>query len=266
MRLLRDRAGLTRLLLLLELQRGGHTKLQPLADALGITVQGVSNHIGELQRSGMVRAGRGRYELMPRGSQALQGQLAELKAFTDLAWQRAMVAESCAAVAQGRVSAGDPVGLFLEEGVLVARARARSASRGIAASPAKPGEVVRVRALEGLVAWKPGRLVVVKVPAIEGAATPRAARALRALLARERPDKVGVLGTEAQAVARAARRSPDFTFAAAHAAHHAAQLGLSVVLLASEDEARFATAELDRLNEDAVDPVRYDLRELRVGR
>jgi putative transcriptional regulator len=265
-RLLRDKAGLTRMLLLLEMQRGGHTKLQSLADALGITVQGVSQHVQELQRAGMARAGRGRYELTPRGSQALQAQLAELKAFTDLAWQRAMVAETCAAVARTRVRAGDAVGLFLEEGVLVARAGARSASRGVAAHPARAGDVVRVRALEGLVALRPGRLTVVKVPAVEGRSTAMAGRALHALLAREGPDRVGALGTEAQAVARAARRAPDFTFAAAHASHHAAQLGLAVLLLASADEVRFATAELDELNEDAVDPVRYELRELRVRR
>lgn len=268
MRLLRDKAALTRLLLLLELQRTTHTKLQGLADALGMTVQGVSNYVAELEQQGMVRAARGRYEVTPRGTAQLQENLAELKAFTDLAWQRASVIQSCAAVAGTRVRAGDPLGLFMEQGLLVARARKESPSRGVAANAAQSGEVVVVRALEGLVALRPGRLVLLKVPGVTGAATRKAARALRAWLAKEKlaSARVGAVGTEAQAIARAAKLAPDFEFAPAHAAHHAAQLGLGVVLLAGPEEARFATAELERLNEATIDPVRYEVRELRVGR
>lgn len=268
MRLLRDKAGLTRLLLLLELHRGNHVKLRGLAERLGITVQGVSNYVAQLQGAGLVRVAQGRYEPTPRGMQALQEQLTELKGFVDLAYQRVSVIERCSAVARTRVREGEPVGLFLEEGLLVARARRASPSRGVAAHDARAGELVRVRALQGLVALRPGKVVVLKVPLAAGPETGRAARALRRWLGREgwEPDKLGCAGTEAQALAAAARLAPDFAFAPAHASHHAAQLGLDVLLLAGPDQVRFVTAELDRLDEEALEPVRHELRELRVGR
>jgi putative transcriptional regulator len=267
-RLLRDKAALTRMLLLLELQRGAHTKLQGLADTLGMTVQGVSNYVGEAERAGLVRTARGRYEVTPRGTAALQEHLAELKAFTDLAWQRTSVIQRCAALARTNAREGDPVGLFMEDGLLVARARKASPSRGVAAHAARAGEVLVVGGLEGLVAIKVGRLVVLKLPTVTGPGTRAAGSALRRWLAREglQRARLGVVGVEAQAVARAARMTPDLEFAAAHAAHHAAQLGVPAVLLVGADEVRFATAALDRLNEDAMAPIRAEMRELKVGR
>lgn len=266
MRLLRDKAGLSRLLVLLELQRGTTTRLRDLAERLGMTVQGVSNYVAELEREGLVRAAQGRYALTPRGVQQLQERLAELKAFTDLAYQRLSVVEECSALAAGQVREGQAVGLFLEQGLLVARPGKASPSQGVAAHAAARGELLHVRGLSGLVALRRGRLAVVKVPAFGGKATRRAAVALRRWVQREGPARVGAVGTEAQVLARAAGLEPHFEFAPTHAAHHAAQLGLDVALLAGPDQVRFVTAELERLNEDAPEPVRYELRELRVGR
>lgn len=266
-RLLRDKAEVTRLLALLELQRTTHTRLRGLAEALGMTVQGASNYVAQLEKEGLVRVAQGRYEVTPKGLQRVQEHLAELKGFVDLAYTRASVVQECAAMAATRVREGDAVGLFLEDGLLVGRARKASPSQGVAAHDAAPGQLVRVRGLTGLVALKPGRVTVLKVPAAEGRATAKAAAALRRAARRDGGfARVAAVGTEAQVLARAAGLGPDFLFAPTPAAHHAAQLGLSVLVLASPGQARFVTAELDRLNEDALEPVRYELRELRGGR
>lgn len=262
-RLLRDKAGLSRLLVLLELQRGTLTRLRDLADRLGMTVQGVSNYVAELEREGLVRTAQGRYELTPRGVQQLQERLAELKGFVDLSYQRLSVVEQCSALAAGKVRGGQAVGLFLEQGLLVARPGKPSPSQGRAAHDAAAGELLRVHGLSGLVALRRGRLVVLKLPAFEGPQTHVSARALRAWLRREAPARVGAVGTEAQVLARAAKAEA-LEFAPTHAAHHAAQLGLDAVVLAGPDQVRFVTAELDRLSEDAPEPVRYELRELRA--
>jgi putative transcriptional regulator len=266
MRLLRDKAGLTRLLLLLELQRTTHTKLKGLAECVGITVQGASNYVGEMEREGLVRVARGRYEVTPQGLQLLQERLAELKGFVDLAFQRVNVIETCHARAAGRVRTGERVGLFMEQGLLVARPRTPSASQGVAAHGARAGELLQVRALEGLVALKPGKVTLLDVPSATGAATRKAAAALRAWVRKRPAQRVGAVGTEAAVLADAAGLGPHFVFAPVHAGHHAAQLGLDVLLLVSPGQARFALAELEQLNEDAIAPVRYDVRALRVPR
>lgn len=265
-RLLRDKAGLTRLLVLLELQRTTHTTLRTLAQRLDITVQGVSNYVAEMERTGLVRTAQGRYEVTPKGAQQLQDDLGEIKGFVDVSYQRLSVVDRCAALAAGRVAEGEGVGLFMEAGLMVARPRADSPSRGIAAHDAAAGEVVQVEGLAGLVALRPGKLTVLQVPSVEGKATKVAARALKAWLRKESPGaRVAAMGTEAQVVARAAGLDA-MLFAPAQAAHHAAQLGLDAVLLASADQVRFAAADLDRRNEDAPEPLRYALRDLRVGR
>ncbi|MCA1814094.1 MAG: hypothetical protein LC624_09115 [Halobacteriales archaeon] len=261
MRLLRDKASLTRLLLLLEVQRGTHTKLRGLADKLGMTVQGVSNYVQEAQRAGLVRAGRGRYELTPKGLQALQEGVGELKGFSDAAYQRIHVIERCAAVAGARVREGQRVGLFMHEGMLVAKPGARSPSQGTAAQDARAGELLDVRGLEGLVELRPGRVHVLEVPEAPGSATTRSARSLARW--KGKVQRVGALGTEAQVLAARAGLGPDFGFAAAHASHHAAQLGLDVLLLVSPGQLRFALDELEALNEDALSPVRLALHSVR---
>jgi len=267
MQVLRERAGLTQLLLLVELQRTRHTTLRSLAEELDITTQAVSQHVAELQRMGLLRASRGSYALTPKGTQLLLERVAELKGFFDLAYQRVRAIERCAAVARTKVEAGEAVGLFMEQGLLVARARKPSASRGIAAHRAAPGELVQVHALEGLVELQPGKLVVLEVPAAGGPRTRGAAKALRGWLARQRPafDRVAAVGTEAQALALAARVTDPLFFAPVQAGHHAAQLGLRVAILAAPDQARFVSSELDRLDAQAFERVGYEMRTLRGG-
>jgi putative transcriptional regulator len=263
-RLLRDKAGLTKVLALLELQRSTHTRLRSLADALGMTVQGASNYVAALEEEGLMRVAQGRYEVTPKGLQRLQEHLAELKGFVDLSYQRVNVVQECAAMAGAKVQRGQEVGLFLEEGVLVARPRTPSPSKGIAAHDAARGDLVRVRDLAGLVALRPGKLAVVEVPLPGERGTAKAAQALHR--AAKGFAKVGAVGTEAQVLARAAGLGPDFLFAPTAAAHHAAQLGLDVLLAVAPEQARFVAAELDRLNDDALEPIAYDVRTLRRTR
>src|SRR5947208_17101383 len=71
--------------------------------------------------------------------------------------------ETTAAMAGGSVHRGGRVGLFMENGVLVAHEGRASPSTGVAVHDASRGDIVGVRDLEGIVALRPGRIVVGRI-------------------------------------------------------------------------------------------------------
>src|SRR5207247_3211369 len=71
--------------------------------------------------------------------------------------------ETTAAMAGGAIHRGDGRGLFMETGVLVAHAGRTSPSTGVAVHDASRGDIVGVRDLEGIVALRPGRIVVGRI-------------------------------------------------------------------------------------------------------
>src|SRR5690349_10951546 len=70
-RRLRDRTGITRMLILAELERRPGTTLSDVANALGVTVQAVSAHAKELSSLGWLRTEDGTYRATPKGMQSL---------------------------------------------------------------------------------------------------------------------------------------------------------------------------------------------------
>src|SRR5439155_299767 len=68
--------------------------------------------------------------------------------------------ETTAAMAGNTIRNGNQVGLFMEGGMLVAFAGRSSPSSGVAVHDATKGELVAVRSLEGIVALRPGRIII----------------------------------------------------------------------------------------------------------
>src|SRR2546428_9407517 len=85
--------------------------------------------------------------------------------------------ETTAAIAGNTIRRGNKVGLFMEDGVLVAFTGRSSPSSGVAVHDATKGELLAVRSLEGIVALRPGRIIIGRVspPAAGRRAVPGAA-------------------------------------------------------------------------------------------
>src|SRR2546422_2494833 len=91
--------------------------------------------------------------------------------------------ETTAAIAGNTIRRGNKVGLFMEDGVLVAFAGRSSPSSGVAVHDATRGDLLAVRSLEGIVALRPGRIIIGRVApraagrrAVPGAAAKRVLR------------------------------------------------------------------------------------------
>lgn len=254
-RLLRDRTRLTRLLILRELLQRPDAPLREVAAVLDVTPQAVSTHVAGLEKEGLVEAANGRRSVTPTGVQRLQEGFRDVKRTVDEILQPLSVIGATSAVARSAIRAGERVGLFMEKGVLVARAGDKGASTGRAVLGAMPGEEVLLRDLQGVVDLEPGTFWVIRVPGPEeGGSGAVNVPKLRALLDRRavKPERVGVEGTGARVLAAKLNWKPDLEFAAVRASFHAAQLGLDVALLVSQDVWSDAAATIEALNRDAL--------------
>lgn len=256
--ILRDRTRITRLLILREFTERPRTPLRDVALRLGVTVQAVSQHVQAMEEAGLVRADAAGREPTASGVQALQEGLADLKRAVDEAFAALARVDVTAAVAGTAVREGEPVGLFMEGGELVARAAAPSSSRGRAVHAARAGEEVAVRDLGGVVDLKPGRITVLELPTVaEGGGRVVAARELKGHLRENRVafDRVAATGVGGRLLARRAGLGPDIVHAPVEAVFHAAELGLDVLLLAARDEIPGALARFEERNRGTLAPV-----------
>lgn len=279
-RRLRDRTGITRLLILAELERRPGTTLSEVAASLGITVQAVSAHAKELSSLGWLRNEDSTYRATPKGLQSLHEGVRHLRDAIGALAAPLDVIQLTSAVAASSIQAGDPVGLFMEEGDLAARPAKDASSRGRARNAAKAGEEVIVGDLQGMVKLEPGRLTLVSLPGpAEGGIALLDREALRKVLARKGigPNghvhgpahahgvRLGAHGTGARVLARWLAKEGhgrvDFEFAADRAAFNAAERGLDVLLLVTRDRLAEVMEAFERLNADTLRRVPVELVE-----
>lgn len=266
LRRLRDRTGITRLLILADLERRPGTTLSEVANGLGITVQAVSAHAKKLAGLGWLHVEDGAYRGTPRGLQALHEGARHLHDAVSSLVEPLAVIQVASAVAAAPVAAGDLVGLFMEEGDLAARPGRDAPSRGRARAAARAGEEVVVGDLEGMVRLDPGRLTLVSLPGpAEGGVAAVDRNALRKALAKKPGTRMGAHGTGARVLARGlAKDGPwrlDFEFAADRAAFNAAERGLDVLLLVTRDRLAEVMESFERLNGETLRRVPVELLE-----
>lgn len=260
---LRDRTAITKLLILHRLRADGpRTPQRAMAAGLDVTAQAVSAYLASMREERLVERADGGWSPTPRGIQFLEEGFRDLKRAVDSAVSDLAVIEATSALAATRVKAGERVGLFMEAGDLVARAGKSSASTGVAANDASPGEEVLLRALEGVVELKPARVLVIGIPGpLEGGLKRLGRRGVRAALRDKAPPgaRVAAAGTGARILAREMGLAPLIEYAPVAAAFNAAERGVPVVLIATGDLLKDALAELDHLNRETLTRVPYDV-------
>src|SRR5207247_5509027 len=101
----------------------------------------------------------------PNESSGLRlGRFRVLPPFVDRASRAMAFIVTTSALAGSPIRRGERVGLSMEEGMLVAYGHRESPSTGIANEDAAKGEDLAVRNLEGIIALRPGRILLARVP------------------------------------------------------------------------------------------------------
>ena len=264
--MLRDKAAITRLLILAEMEREPGATLSDVAEKLDVTVQAVSAYAKELVADGLL-AEAGPQRVTPKGLQALHEGVRQLRSAVDDVATPLAVIRVASAIAATKVRKDERVGLVMQDGELHARAKARSASMGRALHDAEAGDELVVADLAGMVELEPGSITVVAVPSpMEGGTARVDLPRLRAML-RDLPraHKVGALGTGARDLARRLG-AVDFEFAAERAAFNAAERGLDVRLFATRDRLPDAMETFERSNAGTLKRVGVTVVEAPWGR
>ncbi len=240
--------------ILLELLRDGPSRASDLVEPTDLTLQGVSYHLKQLASEGLVAIEEEdrRARLTQEGIEALHDHFQGLKAFVDLALSEMLHVEECVALADEPVEEGDEVGLFMVDGRLVARQEA-SPSSGRVRVPGGAGDLVVVSGLSGVVDLAPGRVDVVRLP--RASRLPEAS-ALADLVESTVPgwDVLGLAGLEAEVMAERCgldEAGEVVRFGTGPAARNAAQVGLDVLVIASQETIR---SVLEALEDGAGDP------------
>lgn len=231
-----------RYVILLELLREGPLRASDLVEPTDLTLQGVSYNLKQLQADGLVSS-EGEDERAARiteeGIEALHDHFLGLKAFVDHALGEMMHVEECVALADEALEPGDQVGLFMEDGRLVARAE-DSPSTGRIRKGGPAGDLVTVSGLSGVVDLEPGTIDLVRLP--PPASLPEPDQLADAVASLDTDwVLVATAGLEADVLAdRAGLEATEgpVRFAAEHVARQAAQVGLDVLVVAAWEDAR----------------------------
>lgn len=259
MRILRDLRESTRLLFLYEVTTKRHTRLRTIAEQLGMTIQGASDYAHDLQRLGFLAVVEGEYRATKKGVAHLQDRFLELRSFVDRAGREMALVETTAAIAGGAVRRGDPVGLFMEDGYLVAHPGRASPSTGVAGHDASKGDDVPVRSLEGIVGLHPGRVVVARIPGIaEGGVRAIRPAAAKKILARCRGFAVASHDVTGIVAARRLGLTARIEFGLPAAVIEAAERGVDVLLLVPEQRAAEAVQAIETANARLEDKIPYE--------
>jgi len=151
------------------------------------------------------------------------------------------------------------VGLFMEAGMLVAYGHRDSPSMGIANEDAAKGEDLAVRNLEGIIALRPGRILLARVPPKdEGGAKALRDAAAKKIRAAPKDAVVATLDVAGVIVARKLGLRAGIRYGVLGATIEAAQLGLDVVLLLPEERAAEAVQAIEAANAKLEDKIPYE--------
>ncbi|MCU0859421.1 MAG: winged helix-turn-helix transcriptional regulator [Thermoplasmata archaeon] len=161
---LRDLKRNTELLILIEVIDSPSARLKDIADKLDVTVQAVSQYIGAMRKEGLVREQKGMMRPTRKGMQLLQEHFTTLKQEVDDALRMISVIDTCVAIAGAAVEQGQPVGLVMEDGMLMAYPGRKESSMGVAKEVASEGDDVLIGDLEGIVDMDLGELLLVEAP------------------------------------------------------------------------------------------------------
>jgi putative transcriptional regulator len=260
MDLLRDKSRSTQMLILQEIVTGHHFRQAAIAKKIGVTKQAVSEYLKKMREKKLVTVIDGEYRATMQGTQVLHAQLLSLKHFLDDSMRKLEIIETGAALAGNNITAGDRVGLVMEDGRLMAYSGRKAPSTGVAMNGAQLGEDVAIQQLEGMVNLNLGTISILDLPTSEiGGSRRTDTQAVRQKLVDLAPDRVGIMGVVATAVMQKIGQPGDFLFAVPSAAIEAAQRGLDVAVVCSGNDMERLLAEIKEYNAASATRLPYEL-------
>lgn len=248
-RVLRDKSGLTKALILLEMLRGAK-KLREIANAVGVSTQAVSEYLHEMIEESLITED---LKITVNGVEFLEQKIRGLELFLKEASRKLYMIRVIDAIADEDISEGDEVGLFMRNGRVMAH-HAKEDSVGIAINSAVKGEDVGVTSLRGIIRIDRGRIKICVLPSIsEGGSRKVDTDRIREIL--KRYEVRVAYGSVAIAVFNKLGIGDFIEFASSYVCVDCALKGLDVIMLVSKDYLPYVIREINSLGYE----IEYDI-------
>ena len=258
--ILRNKNLATKFQILVEVASGGpNIQQRDVAKKLGVTPQAVSDYVKQLSGEGLLTSdGRSKYKVTNEGVNWIIKILRELRSYNTFIEKAITNISTCAAIADGNLVKGQPVGLIMKNGLLFATGKVGDGAKGMACLSASAGDDVGVSNIEGIVRLEIGRLTILKVPSVQKGGS-RAVDSQR--LRKEIADRklVGAIGIESLVALRQVGAKFVYAYGATEAAIEAAHSGMHPVVVCIDD---MTSTLITRLQEQNIN---YELIDLTKG-
>ncbi len=239
--MLKKKSELTKMSILIEIMHG-KKKIKEIAKSVNITIQGVSEYIKILSKEGMID---NNMQITPKGTAFVMDKIEELRAYVSEIIGQIKIIKTTEAIAGEEIKKNERVGLFMENGYLVAKKK-KSKSEGISIIDAAKGEDVGIKDLEGIVDLELGRITVCRLPSIkDGGSREVDEKEIKSLINKNM--KIGVFGAVALVTLKKLGIKIDFEYSPAKSSQEAAHRGISSIIFVSSDLFRYIIEDLERI-------------------
>lgn len=220
-----------------------------IAEKLNITPQAVSEYVKELISDGWLASqGRSRYKVTKEGVDWVLQMARQLQSYCSFVNKVVSDISVSTAIAADNLSNGQPVSLYMKDGLLFAsRQLSKGEARGIAVLDATKGEDVGISQIEGVIELEMGEVIICKVPDVREGGS----RNVDSARLKEELDKgrlVGAIGNEALVTLKSIGRKPDYRYGVKEAMVEAASCGQSFLVVSTEDAASEIVRRLEEEN------------------
>jgi putative transcriptional regulator len=222
-----------------------------IALRLDITSQAVSEYIRELIKDGWLSSeGRSRYKVTKEGVDWILQMSRQLHSYAWFVSKTVADISTTTAIADSDLSVGQPVLLYMKDGLLFAsEVIGGKGAKGIVVTAAKKGQDVGIGKVEGVIKLEPAKVTITKVPNVQdgGSGSTNFAR-----LRKETKEArlVGMMGTEALVALTKIGVKPDYVHGVREAAIEAVYCGMPFLVVCSEDKISILVQRLEEENLD----------------
>jgi len=256
MKLLRNKSLSTQILILYELYTKHYSKLSPIAEKIGITQQAISEYTKKMKKQGLIHKVNNEYKPTMKGTQLLQTELTNLKKFVDDKIQKMPLVEDCYALAKTPIKKGEKVGLFMENGWLVANANKKSPSMGIATANAEIDDYIIIKNLQGIIDHNIGKIYFLELKPDDNKVN---IKQLKKKIQSLNIDKIGILDVVSKSICYKIGIKPDFEFGVTNTAIDVAIRGLNTIILGNSKQLKESFKLFEEIHEKLNEKIKFEL-------
>jgi putative transcriptional regulator len=211
-----------------------HIKQKEIASVLGITVQGVSEHMRNLLKKNYIKSrGRGEYVLTDKGMRALKQWISEFRNYlNDVNQDIYRYKDIWPAIAYDDLNEGDNVCLFMKKGLLYASKTIKAEARAKVIEGGKKGEDIAVSNIKGIIDVKKGKVLILKIPPkVKGGSKNVQYDLIENMIEKNENAVIASMGTVAYVASEKLGIKPDIRFSVPNAVVNACNRGCDVICL-----------------------------------